>query len=110
MQAYSDPKREADPHALPDVELWRTPVYLVECVCGEYEIPEPASFEDLLCPSCERPATACGGISTADGKPKLGWFYWNCFPGCLPDSEPFGPFDSEAEALAAAQEGADDEA
>lgn len=28
-----------------------------------------------------------------------GWFYWFCMPGCLPDSEPFGPFDTEHEAL-----------
>lgn len=27
----------------------------------------------------------------------IGWFYWYCLPGCLPDSEPFGPFSSEAE-------------
>jgi hypothetical protein len=33
-----------------------------------------------------------------------GYYWWSCFPGCLPDSEPMGPFDSEAEALADAQE------
>ena len=27
------------------------------------------------------------------------WFYWFSLPGCLPDSEPFGPFDSEIDAL-----------
>ena len=28
------------------------------------------------------------------------WFWWPCFPGCLPDSdEPNGPFYSEDEAL-----------
>ena len=35
-----------------------------------------------------------------------GWFYWFCFPGCLPDSEPKGPFETEAEALADARGGA----
>ena len=58
---------------------------------------------------------------------EAGWYWWTCFPGCLPDSEPpvhfipavgchnptvyhflngagiypaaFGPFDTEAEAL-----------
>jgi hypothetical protein len=29
----------------------------------------------------------------------VGWFYWFCMPGCMPDTEPIGPFDSEAEAL-----------
>ncbi len=27
-----------------------------------------------------------------------GWYWWACFPGCLPDSDPVGPFTSEAEA------------
>jgi hypothetical protein len=26
-----------------------------------------------------------------------GWFYWYCFPGCLPDSEAIGPFATCAE-------------
>lgn len=29
-----------------------------------------------------------------------GWFYWFSLPGCLPDSEAFGPFETEQEALA----------
>lgn len=32
-----------------------------------------------------------------------GWYYWFCLPGCLPDSEPIGPFATEAEALADAR-------
>jgi hypothetical protein len=28
-----------------------------------------------------------------------GWFYCFCFPGCLPDSEPCGPFKTEKAAL-----------
>ena len=24
-----------------------------------------------------------------------GWFYWHCFPGCLPEGDPMGPFDTE---------------
>lgn len=26
------------------------------------------------------------------------WFWWYCFPGCLPDSEPWGPYGDEKEA------------
>lgn len=32
-----------------------------------------------------------------------GWYWWACVPGCLPDSEPYGPFATEAEALANAR-------
>lgn len=35
-------------------------------------------------------------------------FYWLCcFPGCLPDSDPNGPFPTKAEALADAQSNQD---
>jgi hypothetical protein len=27
-----------------------------------------------------------------------GWYWWACNPGCLPDSEPFGPFKSVTQA------------
>lgn len=29
-----------------------------------------------------------------------GWFWWACFPGCLADGDPMGPFDSEESAMA----------
>lgn len=28
------------------------------------------------------------------------WYWWACYPGCLPDGDPVGPFDSWAEAIA----------
>ncbi len=45
-----------------------------------------------------------------DPKPRLGEvkeaaedlagvYWWACFPGCLPDSDAFGPFDTEKAAL-----------
>lgn len=27
-----------------------------------------------------------------------GFYYWYCFPGCLPDSQPIGPFETIKEA------------
>lgn len=42
-----------------------------------------------------------------DGEPlPAGWYFWFCFPGCLPDSDPDGPYGTEAEALAKAQDDA----
>lgn len=108
-QHYSDPN-ETDPYALPDLEVWEDRLFNVECRCGDYEIPEPASFDDVLCPSCEGKPLSVGGISDANGTPKVGWFWWSCFPGCLPDGEPSGPFATEAEALADARKGIDNEA
>lgn len=28
-----------------------------------------------------------------------GWYFWFCLPGCLPDSEPYGPFPGKEEAI-----------
>lgn len=36
-----------------------------------------------------------------------GWYWWSCFPGCLPSGDPYGPFPTEQAALkdARAKEG-----
>lgn len=34
----------------------------------------------------------------------VGYYWWPCFPGCLPDGEAIGPFDTQVEAIADAQE------
>ena len=65
MQAYSDPSREKDPHALPDVEVF----YIANTEVADH-----------------------GGL-------EKGWYWWSCFPGCMPDGEANGPFDTAAEAL-----------
>lgn len=73
-QHYSDPRRESDPHALPDLEVF-------------YH---------------RNGSGTCG--RTVPGM-EDGWYWWPCFPGCLPNGEPSGPFASEEEALADAREG-----
>lgn len=74
-QAYSDPTRIGDPYSLPDVEIFPVPGPYHAFVEGERE----------------------------DATLEPGWYYWYCCPGCLPDSEPIGPFASEADVLADAQ-------
>jgi len=34
----------------------------------------------------------------------VGWYFWYCLPGCLPDGEPVGPYNSREEAEEAARE------
>lgn len=31
-----------------------------------------------------------------------GWYFWTCLPGCMPDSDPFGPYGTPLAALRAA--------
>lgn len=76
---YSDVEREKDKYALPNTEVF----YVDELTCNynkqnldhadEYTVVDP------------------------------GWYWWNCYPGCLPDSAPVGPFDTEEEAIEDAQ-------
>lgn len=94
MQAYSDPKRENDPHALPDVEVFHV---------------GPSTPADE-CPGCQAEADDNGPADDQDehDDSHAGYYWQACFPGCLPDSDPVGPFPTEAEALADAQQDASD--
>jgi hypothetical protein len=40
-----------------------------------------------------------GWVDSDGGTLGEGWYWWSCFPGCLPDSDPFGPFKTEREAI-----------
>src|ERR1017187_2208461 len=97
-QAYSNPKRADDPHSLPDVEVFHIqanrklrPDFDYTCECG-YSV----------CANCNRAyypmeidddgtASECCSAFLLEA----GWYWWSCFPGCLPDSEPNGPFDTQ---------------
>lgn len=77
---YSNPKRESDPYALPDIEVFHLPK---GGGCAQYD---------------------------GDGDALSPGYYWQaCFPGCLPDGDPNGPFDTYAEALADARDGMGDD-
>lgn len=111
-QHYSNPKRESDPYALPDVEVWESLVTIIRSRCGEFEVSADSEEARGFCPSCGR-ATCVLDIDYSDSSgiertTRTAWFYWFCFPGCLPDSEAMGPFATEADALADAREGIDD--
>jgi hypothetical protein len=102
-QAYSDPTRENDPYALPDIEVF------------EMIAQEVVAFnEDLILEYMKRPEfrlasmnhrTRIAMIDTIIKEEGIigGWFWWSCFPGCLPDGPPNGPFKNYNEALADAR-------
>lgn len=107
MQAYSDPKRASDPHALPDVEVFDA--LLCECYCEScddtFEAADPwVGAPWAICPDCAHEVRARDFITPLGKR----WYWHSCFPGCMPDSDPFGPFATEAEALADAQYNAEE--
>jgi hypothetical protein len=100
-QHYSDPSRESDPHALPDLEVFQ--------MTAE-EVVTSGQYEDEIFELCKRHEFRFAGFNSRDRQRALdalieeqgingGWFYWYCFPGCLPDSEAIGPFATRQEAL-----------
>jgi hypothetical protein len=42
------------------------------------------------------------GKEYCDPSELAGWYFQACFPGCLPDGEAIGPFETESEAIEAA--------
>ena len=86
---YSDPTRETEEHALPD-----TDVFYVSDTEAALEQAALDKFEEFGEESDEYTM-----LLTA-----AGWYWWACFPGCLPDGNPNGPFATEAEATANAQD------
>ncbi len=113
---YLDPARELETYACPDAEVFhvkagdwwhdsngeRCDEPTVYAPCGDEGTTWDAEREAFVChcPSknvfevTERPCEA-------------GWYWWACLPGCLPDSEPNGPFETAQAAIDDAQEGAE---
>ena len=78
---YSDPARESESYALPDVEVfYMTASDFINSDENTW-MHERANDKD------------------ADADSLAGWYHWSCFPGCLPDSDATGPFETEAEAI-----------
>lgn len=108
-QAYSDPSRANDLHSLPDVEVWDDYVTIIRSRCGEFEVSRRSEEARGFCPSCDR-AMCVDSLNTFEPSQsgiqhtdRIGWFWHVCFPGCLPESSTFGPFETEADALSHAQ-------
>ena len=83
MQAYSDPKRETDPWALPDLEVFKV------------TMKTPTDECPLCC------LMDAGHIPDGAHTVHCGWYYQ-----CLPGNDEYGPYDSAETALEAAREDA----
>lgn len=110
MQAYSKPERENNPHSLPDLEIFEMTAA---------EVAESAEYKDEQFEFMKRHEFRLANMNSRDRAKMIdamieelgitgGWYYWFCFPGCMPDSDAVGPFETRAEALKAAQEEAQD--
>jgi hypothetical protein len=102
-QAYSNPARESDPHALPDIEVFELTSAEAAAIDEDLIWEYSHRHEFRLCHMSGRVRESMLDAMIAEQGITGGWFWWACFPGCLPDGPPIGPFATRAEALADAQ-------
>jgi hypothetical protein len=90
MQFYINPKARHEPFAQPSGETFY--VSGAECIVAAYGDDQDSWLSEVL-------ANHDGPVTDYEG-----WYWWHCRPGCLPDGEPSGPFQTEAAAIEDAQE------
>lgn len=103
-QHYSDPSRANDTWSLPDIETFQLTAREVaerdEDMIHEYMKRREFRLASMNSRDREKMFDAMIEEECIEG----GWFYWFCFPGCMPDSDANGPYETEALAVKAAQE------
>jgi hypothetical protein len=109
MQAYSDETRAQDPYSLPDIEVFQMTAREVAEQDEEriYEYMKRPKFR--LATMHHKTREAMFDTMIEEEGIEGGWFYWYCAPGCLPDSEPVGPYESAKQAKQAVQDDAQDD-
>jgi hypothetical protein len=98
-QEYSNPSRQDDPHSLPDIEVFQLTAREVAEMDKELIDQYIRRFEFRLAVMNGKTRETMFDRTIEEEGIQGGWFWWSCFPGCLPDSEPMGPFDSYKDAL-----------
>lgn len=103
-QFYSDPSRETDTYSLPDCEVFQlTATEAAEHMEDEIrEAMRMKRFQLASMNSIVRERMLEWIVEQHDVQG--GWFWHFCFPGCMPESYPHGPFASPEEAIADCRE------
>lgn len=99
MQFYSDPEREHDKWALPDCEVFELTAREVAEQDEDmiYEYMKRHTFS--LASMCSRDRDKMFDAMIEEEGITGGWFYWYCFPGCMPEGSPMGPYASAQAAI-----------
>lgn len=103
-QEYSNPERATDKYALPDIEVFqltaREVAEMDEDLVWEYMHKHEFRLASMNSRTRDLMFNAMIDEQSIEG----GYFYWYCFPGCLPEGSPMGPYKTYKEALEAAQD------
>jgi len=100
-QHYSDPERERDTWSLPDVETFQLTAHEVAETMEDEIYQGLKQFPLATMNSREREKLLDWIVE--EYSVRGGWFYWFCFPGCMPEGPAMGPYKTQAAALKAAR-------
>ena len=106
-QHYSDESRADDKWSLPDVEVFEMTAREIAERDDDLIYEYMKRHEFRLASMNSRTRDAMFDTMIEEQGIKGGWGYWYCFPGCMPDSDIFGPFATRAEAIEDMQENAE---
>jgi hypothetical protein len=108
MYFYSDTTRENDPNTIPDCEVFELTAHetaeLDEDMMREYSRKHEYRLAGFNNKTREAMLDAIVENEGING----GFFFQFCFPGCLPESSPFGPYPTRQAAISAARDMAND--
>lgn len=104
MQFYSGPSRENEKWSLPDCQAFQmTAEEVAETMQDEiYNLMKRKEFR--LASINSRVREKMIETLIEENGIEGGWFYWYCFPGCLPEGGPVGPFATCDAAVEACRE------
>jgi hypothetical protein len=98
-QHYSSPERAADKYSLPDIEVFELTAEETaeqdEDMLHEYMRKHEFRLASMNRATRDKMVAAMIEDNSIVG----GFFWWCCFPGCMPEGPAIGPFKTREEAL-----------
>lgn len=104
MYFYTDPARESDTYAMPDARVYHLTAREVAEMDDDLIHEYMRKHQYRLASMSNRVRDAMFYAMVEDEGITGGWFFDYCLPGCLPDSQPFGPYESRDAAITAARD------
>lgn len=108
MFFYSDTTKENDLHAIPDCEVFELNAHEVAEMDEDLIRQYSRKHEYRLATMNNRTREAMLDAIVENEGITGGYFFQFCFPGCLPESSPFGPYPTRQAAIEAARDMAND--
>jgi hypothetical protein len=108
MQFYTDTTKERDTYSMPDAEVFQLTAREFAELDGDLMLEYSRKHEYRLATMNSKVWEKMIDAIVDENGIEGGWFFHFCFPGCLPESSPFGPYPSRDAAVSAARDMAND--